>query len=111
MQEVPSELQLTLLKEKLNSADCTARGWILEGYPNSALEGRGMLAGGLLPTRFLRLELEDEEALRRLTGRRVDPVANTVYHLDDSPPPAGEVAERVVQRADDAEARVIERCV
>ena len=30
--EVPSALQLELLKEKLNSGDCVTKGWVLEGY-------------------------------------------------------------------------------
>lgn len=107
--EVPSALQLELLKEKLNSGDCVTKGWVLEGYPNTQDQTRAMLASGLLPSRFLHVALDDAEVMRRLTGRRVDPDANIIYHVDDAPPPDAETAARLIQRADDTEERVAAR--
>jgi len=107
-QEVPSEMLVKLLHEKLYSSDCTARGWVLEGFPSGATQTRAMLAAGLLPKTVIQLSLSDEEVVRRLTGRRVDPEANQVYHVTDSPAPDG-IAGRLVQRPEDTEARVEER--
>mmetsp|Transcript_40817 Transcript_40817/g.91823 ORF Transcript_40817/g.91823 Transcript_40817/m.91823 type:complete len:219 (-) Transcript_40817:772-1428(-) len=44
--------------------------------------------------------------VRRITGRRLDPLTGTTYHLDDHPPPVNdpELAKRLVQRADETEA-------
>ena len=106
--DVPSSMLLKLVQEKLASEDCINRGWVLEGFPNSVSQARAMLAAGLLPTCFLRLELTDEEVMRRLTNRRVDPEANQIYHLEDSPPPEA-ILSRIVQRPDDTEERVVER--
>ena len=85
-------------KEKLNSEECLSNGYVLEGYPNTAMQARAMLAAGLLPSRVLVLQLDDEEVKRRLDGRRVDNANNKVYHLTDAPPPAG---ADVVHREDD----------
>jgi adenylate kinase family enzyme len=96
--EIPDDLMLDLLKEKLGSEECLSNGYVLEGYPNTAMQARAMLAAGLLPSRVLVLQLEDEEVKRRLDGRRVDNTNNKVYHLQDAPPPAG---ADVVHREDD----------
>lgn len=49
------------------------------------------------------------QVLRRLTGRRVDPEGNAVYHLTDDLPTESSVRSRLVQREDDTEPRVLER--
>ena len=49
--EVPEALLLTLLKEKLSSHLCQKQGWILEGFPNTAVQARAMLADGFCPPR------------------------------------------------------------
>ena len=107
--EVPSELMLEMLTEKLTMGDCVSKGWILEGFPLTASDARAMLAKGLLPTRFLSIKVEDAECVRRLAGRRIDPQSNEVYHLEDSPPPNQEVAGRLIQRSDDTKEKVAER--
>jgi adenylate kinase len=107
--EIPTSLMLELLKEKLEMGECVSHGYVLEGFPADAAAAREMLAMGLLPTRFLHIGLDDAEVVRRLSGRRVDPKENLVYHLEDSPPPNAEVAGRLIHRADDTKERVTER--
>ena len=96
--EIPDDLMLDLLKEKLGSEECLTNGYVLEGYPNTAMQARAMLAAGLLPSRVLVLQLEDDEVKRRLDGRRVDNTNNKVYHIQDNRPPAG---ADIVHREDD----------
>mmetsp|Transcript_1296 Transcript_1296/g.3666 ORF Transcript_1296/g.3666 Transcript_1296/m.3666 type:complete len:483 (+) Transcript_1296:43-1491(+) len=107
--EVPDALLLEMLKEKLTSGECVTAGWVLEGFPSTPAQAAQMLKAGLLPTRFLHVTLTDDEVTRRLTGRRVDPTENQVYHVQDAPPPNKEVAARLVQREEDAPARVAQR--
>jgi len=107
-QDIPSDMLLKLLQEKLSTPDCINKGWVLEGYPSTATQARAMLAGGVLPTCVLSLLLDDDEVMRRLTGRRVDPEGNQVYHLTDMPPPEA-IMGRLIQRPDDTEERVAER--
>lgn len=108
-EEVPDALLLELLKGKLGSEECARKGWVLESFPTTAFQTRAMLSAGLLPTKVLLLQLDDDEVLRRLTGRRVDPVENAVYHVEDAPAPDAETAARLVQRPDDTEAEVLKR--
>lgn len=107
--EVPPELVLEMLVEKLSMGECVTKGWILEGFPADAAQARHLCAAGLLPTRFLHINVSDAECVRRLVGRRVDPVDNTIYHLDDSPPPNAEVEARLIQRGSDSKEAVTAR--
>lgn len=45
---------------------------------------------------------DHEIIVNRLVGRRIDPLTNQIYHIDDNPPPVGEVAQRCVQRDEDS---------
>jgi adenylate kinase len=107
--EVPLELKVSMLVEKLESAECKANGWVLDGFPANPDEARALLGAGMLPTLAVVLELTDAQAVAALTGRRVDLEANNVYHLTDAPPPDATVAARLVQRPDDEEAAVRRR--
>ena len=54
------------------------------------------------------MQVPDEELVERVTGRRLDPVTNTIYHLKFKPPPDS-VAERLIQRSDDTEDKLRNR--
>ena len=46
------------------------------------------------PNHVVVLDVPAAEVVSRITGRRIDPVTNKIYHLTFNPPPVGEVAER-----------------
>ncbi len=48
------------------------------------------------------LQVADDELVERVTGRRLDPQTNTIYHMKFKPPPA-DVVDRLIQRSDDTE--------
>ncbi|POM68611.1 Adenylate kinase [Phytophthora palmivora] len=60
------------------------------------------------PDCVLELEVPDKEVIRRIAGRRVDPVTGRTYHVEFNPPPA-DVINRVVQRSDDTEEKILTR--
>ena len=103
------ELKVSMLAEKLESTERKANGWVLDGFPANPDEARALLGAGMLPTLAVVLELTDAQAVAALTGRRVDPEENNVYHLTDAPPPDATVAARLVQRPDDEESAVRRR--
>ena len=43
-----------------------------------------------------------------MTGRRLDPVTNTIYHMKFKPPPDS-VVDRLIQRSDDTEDKLRNR--
>lgn len=54
------------------------------------------------------MQVPDDELVERVTGRRLDPVTNTIYHMKFKPPPEG-ILERLIQRSDDTEDKLRNR--
>ena len=87
-------------------------GAILDGFPRNvpqaeALEGILREQGREVDS-VIALEVAADEIVKRMSGRRTDPVTGDVYHVNHNPPPA-EVADRVVQRPDDREETIRHR--
>ncbi|HET6763400.1 MAG TPA: adenylate kinase [Longimicrobiaceae bacterium] len=110
-QLVPDEVVLGLVREALQQP-AAAEGAIFDGYPRNVAQAAAL--DGLLSElgrridAVLNLVVDEEVIVRRMGGRRTDPVTGVVYHLEHNPPPA-DVAGRVVQRPDDAEETVRKR--
>jgi len=102
---VPDQLVCDLVVERLDEADC-ANGFMLDGFPRTVPQadalGKTLEAAGIALDLVLVLEVPDDLIVERIVGRRSDPQTGAIYHLKFNPPPP-EVAERVVQRADDTE--------
>ncbi|GMF28714.1 unnamed protein product [Phytophthora lilii] len=105
---VPDDLIVDVVLGRLAEADCVTRGWLLDGFPRTARQAEALLSarnGLAAPDCVLELEVPDKEVVRRIAGRRVDPVTGKTYHAEFNPPPA-DVVGRVVQRSDDTEAKI-----
>ncbi|KAH7472294.1 putative adenylate kinase 5, chloroplastic [Phytophthora ramorum] len=105
---VPDDLVTDVVLGRLAEPDCVTRGWLLDGFPRTARQAQALLSakGGMAaPDCVLELQVPDEEVIRRIAGRRVDPVTGKTYHVEFNAPPA-EVASRVVQRSDDTEEKI-----
>ena len=60
-------------------------------------------AVGEIPDAIIVLEVPDEELVRRLSGRRFDPVTRRTYHMVFAPPPEDPtLRDRLITRPDDA---------
>jgi adenylate kinase len=104
-QLVPDELIVGVVLERLAQPDCNARGWLLDGFPRTEAQAQALLAARTVPDCVLALDVPDDEVVKRIAGRRLDPETGKTYHVEFNPPPP-EVAERVVQRSDDTEETV-----
>ncbi|KAF4028857.1 Adenylate kinase domain-containing protein [Phytophthora infestans] len=105
---VPDDLIVDVVLNRLAESDCVTRGWLLYGFPRTSRQAGALLnaQGGLAaPDCVLELEVPDHEVIRRIAGRRVDPVTGKTYHVEFNPPPV-EVAARVEQRSDDTEEKI-----
>ncbi len=102
---VPDQLVCDLVVERLEQPDC-ANGFMLDGFPRTVPQadalGKTLDTAGIALDLVLVLEVPDDLIVERIVGRRSDPQTGAIYHLKFNPPPA-EVADRVVQRADDTE--------
>lgn len=106
---VPDELIIGLIEEKLE--DLPDRNIILDGFPRTIKQAQALddllkRKGRVLDAVIL-FNIDDEEVVKRLSGRRVCPGCGAVYHAVYNPPKVDEVCDRcgskVVQRDDDKE--------
>ena len=105
---VPDEVTIKMVEDRLQKPD-GAQGAILDGFPRNLVQVTAfdaMIApyGGV--TLAPLISLEDDEAIRRITGRRVCRACGAVYHVDFNPPKKSGICDvdqgELYQRADDA---------
>lgn len=85
---VPDEVTIAMVEDRLAQPDCE-RGAIMDGFPRNLVQVRAFDRitapyGGV--TLAPLITLDDEEALRRITGRRVCRTCGAVYHVEFNPP-------------------------
>jgi adenylate kinase len=92
---VTDELVIPIVVERLQQSDC-AQGFILDGFPRTRPQAEALdvalKAAGVALDAVAVIEVPDEFIVERITGRRQDPVTNTIYHMKFNPPPA-EIAD------------------
>jgi adenylate kinase len=96
---VPDALVIRLIKERMQQPDVLQRGALLDGFPRTVAQAR-VLADSVDVQLFLFVDVPEEVVIARISGRRIDPLTNDVYHIKTKPPPP-DVAKRVVIRGDD----------
>ena len=120
---VPDELMYPMVAERLRRADCE-RGFILDGFPRTPAQAGWLDSffehelfdksqnGKCLPI-VIRLDVNYNELIRRVTGRRSCPVCGTIYNVYFQPPRFNETCDRegskLVTRNDDREDVMRER--
>ena len=95
---VPDELVNEMVAERLARPDC-ARGFILDGFPRTVgqaewLDGFLSARGSKLPLRVIRIVVDYEKLLKRLTGRRTCPVCGSIYNIYSNPPRVNEICDK-----------------
>jgi adenylate kinase len=104
---VPDSVTIEMVRDRLSQPDC-ARGAIMDGFPRNLVQAKAFdeitaQSGGvdLVPL----IQLEDDEAIRRITGRRVCRTCGAVYHIEFNPPKQQGVCDidggELYQRKDD----------
>jgi adenylate kinase len=108
---VPDELTIDLVRDRLEREDAR-RGFILDGFPRTIPQADALAAMQDLD-RVINFELNDEEVVKRLSGRRVHPGSGRTYHILFSPPRNegldDETGEPLIQREDDQEESIKNR--
>ncbi len=105
---VPDELILDMMAERLAQPD-TQRGYALDGFPRTVAQAealhRRLLGLGQRLDAVIYLRTPEAELLRRLSGRRICPNCNAIYHQDTMPPKREGICDRcdspLVQREDE----------
>jgi len=111
---VSDELMYPMVRERLSRPDCK-RGYILDGFPRTAAQAGWLdallddkLFDNSRPTRswpiVIKLDVDYNQLLLRLTGRRSCPTCGRIYNVHFQPPPVDEMCEdgtKLVIRNDD----------
>lgn len=108
---VPDDLTNELVKERLSKDDCQS-GFILDGYPRNLSQAEYLLTHQKI-THVLEIWISDEEAIKRISGRRICSNCGATYHVLYNPPKQENVCDRcggkLTQRDDDNEKSVKQR--
>jgi adenylate kinase len=108
---VPDSLVNEMVAVRLLEPD-TVRGYILDGFPRTLgqanwLDGRLATQVESLPVVAVSIQVNYNQLLRRITGRRNCPVCQTIYNVYMNPPKKDGVCDvegaALVQRGDDTE--------
>ncbi len=109
---VSDDIILGLIKERLAQPDC-GNGFLLDGFPRTIGQAEGLKSMGIGIDRVLEIAVDDEEIVKRMSGRRVHLPSGRSYHVEFNPPKvAGKddvTGEPLVQRDDDSEETVRKR--
>lgn len=106
----PDTLVNELIGELFHGNDRPER-YVLDGYPRTLAQAlwfdQLLTLAGLNTPAVVQLALDDDEVVRRISGRWICPACGAVHHLTDRPPHVAGVCDRdgsgLVQRPDDRE--------
>ncbi len=76
---VPDEVTIAMVEERLQMEDC-AGGFLLDGFPRSIPQAEALDAFAA-PDLAVEIRVRDEKILDRLTGRRVCPSCEGIFHI------------------------------
>lgn len=105
---ISDELMIEMIQGLVADGTEAAHGWLLDGFPRNKEQAEKLKAAGIIPDKYIVVDIADSELIEFCTKRVLDPETNTLYHLANNPPPE-DVAGRCVQREDDNVERVTER--
>ena len=109
---ISDNIIVAIVKQRLQQTDCE-HGFLFDGFPRTVPQAEAIKEEAIVIDYILQLELNDEEIIKRLSGRRVALSSGRVYNVIYDPPKHpgidDESGEPLIQRDDDKEATVRER--
>jgi adenylate kinase len=109
---VSDDIILGLVSERIKQPDC-ASGFLFDGFPRTIPQAEAMRKQGVDVDYVVEIVVDDDEIIKRMSGRRAHLAAGRTYHVLFNPPKvAGKddvTGEDLVQRDDDREETVRKR--
>jgi adenylate kinase len=109
---VSDDIILGLVDERIKDPDC-ANGYLFDGFPRTLAQADALKDKGVKIDAVVEIDVDDDEIIKRMSGRRVHLASGRTYHVVFNPPKEegkdDETGEPLIQRDDDQEATVRER--
>lgn len=109
---VSDDIIIGLVKERITEADC-ANGFLFDGFPRTIPQADALKEAGVNIDAVVEIDVDDEEIIKRMSGRRVHPGSGRTYHVIFNPPKTegkdDVTGDDLVQREDDQEDTVRQR--
>ena len=106
---VSDEIILGLIDERLKQDDCK-NGYLFDGFPRTLAQADALKDKGVKVDAVVEIDVDDEEIIKRMAGRRVHMDSGRTYHVVFNPPKEegkdDETGEPLIQRDDDQEETV-----
>ena len=109
---VSDDIIIGLVKDRIKEPDC-ANGFLFDGFPRTIPQADAMKAAGVNIDFVVEIAVDDEEIVKRMSGRRAHLASGRTYHILYNPPKVegkdDVTGEDLVQRDDDKEETVRKR--
>lgn len=110
---LPDDVTFRLVTDKLEKEKPERDGILFDGFPRSIAQyellGDWLSQVGRKINLAILIEISEEESIKRLAERRMDPATGKIYNLVTEPPPQGVDINSLVQREDDKPEAIKER--
>lgn len=109
---VSDDIIIGLVKERLKKDDCK-NGFLFDGFPRTLVQADALKQAGIHLDHVIEIKVDDDEIIRRISGRRIHQPSGRVYHIVNHPPKTPGLddvtGETLLQREDDKEETVRKR--
>ena len=109
---VSDEIILGLVKERITEPDCE-KGFLFDGFPRTEVQAEVLKTENVAVDAVVEIDVDDNEIIRRMSGRRVHLTSGRTYHITFNPPKVegkdDATGEALIQRDDDQEETVRKR--
>jgi len=109
---VSDDIIINLVKERIAEPDC-AKGFLFDGFPRTIPQADAMKAANVQIDYVVEIDVDDNEIIRRMSGRRTHTASGRTYHVEFNPPKVEGIddvtGEPLIQRDDDKEETVKKR--
>ena len=109
---VSDDIIMGMIKERIQEEDCK-NGYLFDGFPRTIPQADALKNEGIAVDAVVEIDVDDDEIIKRMSGRRVHLASGRTYHVVFNPPRVegkdDETGEDLIQRDDDQEETVRKR--
>ena len=81
---VSDDVVISLVKERIKAEDCK-NGFLLDGFPRTLGQANAMKEAGVILDAVIEIDVDKEEIVKRMSGRRIHEASGRSYHVIFNP--------------------------